>query len=140
MKRILSLLLALAPGPALGVTEDALRQQSDALVSQIMELVLQDTTFEYDGKTYSIKNGLEYARRHLLTEGDSPFCDALLEASLAHSDEVGELYLEEVRLLNELAGLKGFGNYMDYACEVLYGIDFSVSPMLETIAAGFPAT
>lgn len=144
MKRILSLLLALllalAPGLALGVTENALRQQSDALVSQIMELVLQDTTFEYDGKSYSIKNGLEYANRHLLTEDDSPFCDALLEASLAHSDEVGELYLEEVRLLNELAELKGFSNYMDYACEVLYGIDFSVSPMLETIAAGFPAT
>ena len=58
MKRILSLLLALAPGLALGVTENALRQQSDALVSQIMELVLQDTTFEYDGKSYSSKTAL----------------------------------------------------------------------------------
>ena len=97
--RILSLLLAavlaLLPGFAHGTSEQALQEQVDALVAQIAELQQQDPTFVYNGETYHVSNGTQYANEHLKQTDDYyPFFDKLMEASLAHSDKIAELYLQ----------------------------------------------
>lgn len=85
--RILSLLLAavlaLLPGFAQGTSEQALQEQVDALVAQIAELQQQDPTFVYDGETYHVSDGTQYANEHLKQTDDYyPFFDKLMEASL----------------------------------------------------------
>lgn len=140
--RILSLLLAavlaLLPGFAQGTSEQALQEQVDALVAQIAELQQQDPTFVYDGETYHVSNGTQYANEHLKQTDDYyPFFDKLMEASLAHSDKIAELYLQEVRLLNQLAALWGYDNYMSYALKERYGIDVDVVALTDTVVESF---
>lgn len=140
--RILSLLLAavlaLLPGFAHGTSEQALQEQVDALVAQIAELQQQDQTFVYDGETYHVSNGTQYANEHLKQTDDYyPFFDKLMETSLAHSDKIAELYLQEVRLLNQLAVLWGYDNYMSYALEERYGIDVDVVALTNTVVESF---
>ena len=60
-----------------------------------------------------------------------------MEASLAHSDKIAELYLQEVRLLNQLAVLWGYDNYMSYALEERYGIDVDVVALTDTVVESF---
>lgn len=61
--------------------------------------------------------------------------DKLMETSLTHSDKIAEPYLQEVRLLNQLAGLWGFDNYMSYAPKERYGID--VVALTDTMVESF---
>lgn len=64
-----------------------------------------------------------------------PVFDKLMETSLTHSDKIAEPYLQEVRLLNQLAGLWGFDNYMSYAPKERYGID--VVALTDTMVESF---
>ena len=54
------------------------------------------------------------------TDDYYPFCDALQQACIERSNDIGELFLELVELRNEYAQLFGYDNYLEYetACVV----------------------
>ena len=100
---------------------DALTEQITALDAQIYDLAAKDYTFTYDGETYNTNDGILYANNYLLNTDDYyPFCDALQQACIERSNDIGELFLELVELRNEYAQLFGYDNYLEYetACVV----------------------
>lgn len=102
---------------------DALMEQIIALDAQIYDLAAKDYTFTYDGETYNTTDGISYANEYLMNTDDYyPFCDALQQACIERSNDIGELFLELVELRNEYAQLLGYDNYLEYET-VMRGLD-----------------
>lgn len=94
---------------------DALMEQIVALDAQIYDLAAKDYTFTYDGETYNTNDGILYANNYLMNTDDYyPFCDALQQACIERSNDIGELFLELVEVRNEYAQLFGYDNYLEY--------------------------
>ncbi len=120
---------------------EALLEQIDALDAEAMDLYAHDGTFMYKGETYSMEDGIDYANTYLAnTEEYYPFCDALQQACIARSNEIGELFLQIVELRNEYAALLGYDNYLEYNYD-LYGVDESEAQIiLQALVDYFPKT
>ena len=115
-----------------------LQEQVDALVAQIMSCSSRiqrlSTMVKPIMSRMALNTPTNISSRPTIT---ILFFDKLMEASLAHSDKIAELYLQEVRLLNQLAVLWGYDNYMSYALEERYGIDVDVVALTDTVVESF---
>ena len=144
MRRLLSaglaLVLMVLPVFALAETDKTgtLEKQIDGLVEQINALLVADPAFEYNGETFHLSDGVAYANEFFWqTEDYYPYCDALLEARIEYSNQIGELYLQEVALRNQLAGEYGYDNYVELAYDI-FEIDFDMTETATLILQSYP--
>lgn len=117
---------------------DAEWRQAMALLDEIEADA--ERTFTYQGETFLIQEGLEYANTFLRgTDDYDPFCTALMEAQLAQSAEMGELFLKAAKLLNAYAVKQGYENYLAYSAWQ-YGMPGDISQLTQRIAQSLPMT
>ena len=97
-----------------------------------------ERTFTYQGETFLIREGLNYANTFLRgTDDYDPFCTALMEAQLAQSADQGELFLQAAKLLNAYAVKQGYKNYLEYSAWQ-YGMPSDISQLTQRIAQSLP--
>ncbi len=120
------------------VAPDTEWQQAMALLDE-MEADTE-RTFTYQGETFLIREGLNYANTFLRgTDDYDPFCTALMEAQLAQSADQGELFLQAAKLLNAYAVKQGYKNYLEYSAWQ-YGMPSDISQLTQRIAQSLPMT
>lgn len=113
-------------------------QQAVALLDEIQADT--ERTFTYQGETFLIREGLEYANTFLRgTDDYDPFCTALMEAQLVQSAEQGELFLQAAKLLNAYAVKQGYENYLEYSAWQ-YGMPSDISQLTQRIQQSLPMT
>lgn len=113
-------------------------QQAAALLDEIEADT--ERTFTYQGETFLIREGLEYANTFLRgTDDYDPFCTALMEAQLVQSAEQGELFLQAAKLLNAYAVKQGYENYLEYSAWQ-YGMPSDISQLTQRIQESLPMT
>ncbi|MGN0619537.1 MAG: hypothetical protein ACI4J7_11015 [Ruminiclostridium sp.] len=112
--------------------------ENDALTQEIYALLNEETTFEYKGVTYTIDEGYDYADSMFGTDDYYPMYDAIRDALVAKSTEVGELCLRRVKVQNRYAQLYGYDNYWDYAIKEIYKYDESMPKIIELIPEKMP--
>lgn len=143
-RKFLCVLLVCTLFPWIGLAEtstaDTLMEQINQSVAEIETLIENGCTFTYKGETYHGMNSLNYANAYLLgTEDYDPFCTALMDAQIALSNEVGELYLETVKLENAYAVQLGYDNYLAYT-KAGYGIGEDAVQIVQYIGQQLPKT
>lgn len=143
-RKFLCVLLVCTLFPWIGLAEtstaDTLMEQINQNFTEIETLIENGCTFTYKGETYHGMNSLNYANAYLLgTEDYDPFCTALMDAQIALSNEVGELYLETVKLENAYAVQLGYDNYLAYT-KAGYGIGEDAVQTVEYIGQQLPKT
>lgn len=111
---------------------------AEELSQEIIALLDKEITFEYKGVTYTLDEGYAYANSMFGTEDYYPIYDAIRDASVARSTEMGELLLERVRVQNRYACLKGYDNYWDYVTKEKFHYDESMPKIMELIAEKMP--
>lgn len=113
-------------------------QQAITLLDEIQA----DTqrTFTYQGETFLLREGLEYANTFLTgTEDYDPFSTALMEVQLVQSTKQGELFLQAAKLLNAYAVKQGYENYLECSAWQ-YGMPGDISQLTQRIAQSLPMT
>ncbi len=100
--------------------EKDFRQKETALVAEYTALVTDDYTMTYGGNTWTLDS---IENDTTLSDRDKAVLAWMLEQE--QYGEAAEIYVELVQIRNDFAVLKGYGNYAEYAYEVVYGRDYT---------------
>ena len=140
---LLVCMLVLMPGISCAQEEsawDVLYAEGEAMYARMSALTAEEATFEFQGETYALREGVDYANKNLFGTADYDlYCTALMEAMIARSNRIGEAFLEEIRKLNETAVSLGYEHYLDYQWQS-YGLDGDPGDVLRMFMTQYPKT
>ena len=101
--------------------EKALYKEENALILEYQGMANRSYTYDFEGETWDIER-LESEWRRL---GEAEYDEIYRGIREAQNQAEGALFLELVRIRDEIAELNGYENYSDYAYELIYGRDYT---------------
>lgn len=96
---------------------------------------MNDLEFEYEGKEYRFGDYLDYENSALFIEDQDRFTKLFNAGYKELNRQAGEIFVQLVKIRNEIAKEYGYDNYNDYCDDHVYGRDYSASDLEQMKAA-----